>query len=157
MVKLVKNQVKLLMIVDGDEGHYTVIKNISRLLSKLNGKTQHASHYCMNCLNSFCTDSARDKHYRYCNSNGHVKVNVSTKKEKCLKFHDEQSKFKIPLMVYADFESTLKPFDEGYKDKMNTMKTQGKGKAPQTENMKPHVPSGYCVHSTFAYGDSLIH
>ena len=44
-----KKQVNLLMIVDGQKRHYTVIKNISRLLSKLNGKTKRAYHYCMNC------------------------------------------------------------------------------------------------------------
>ena len=48
-----KKQVNLLMIEDGGKRHYTAIKNISRLLSKLNGKTQHAYHYCMNCLNGF--------------------------------------------------------------------------------------------------------
>ena len=57
-----KKQVNLLMIVDGEERHYTAIKNISRLLSKLNGETKRAYHYCMNCLNCFRTESARDKH-----------------------------------------------------------------------------------------------
>ena len=36
---------------------------------------------------------------------------------------------------------------------MNTMKTERKGKAPYTEKINTHVPSGWCVHSTFAYGD----
>ena len=44
---------KLLMIVDDEKRHYTGIKNISRLLSKLNGKTRRAYHYCINCLNGF--------------------------------------------------------------------------------------------------------
>ena len=35
-----KKQVNLLMIVDGDKRHYTAIKSISRLLSRLNGKTK---------------------------------------------------------------------------------------------------------------------
>ena len=60
-----KKQVNLLMIVDGEKRHYTAIKSISRLLSKLNGKTRRAYHYCMNCLNGFWTASARDKHYEY--------------------------------------------------------------------------------------------
>ena len=75
-----KKQVNLLMIVDGEERHYTAIKNVSRLLSKLNGKTKRAYHYCMSCLNYFCTESARDKHYQYCSSNGHVKVNMPNEK-----------------------------------------------------------------------------
>ena len=61
-----KKQVNLLMIEDGGKRHYTAIKNISRLLSKLNGKTRRAYHFCMNCLNGFRTVSARDKHYEYC-------------------------------------------------------------------------------------------
>ena len=148
-----KNQVNLLMIVDGEKRHYTAIKNISRLLSKLNGKTQHTYHYCMNCLNGFRTESVRDKHYEYCSSNGHIKVKMSTEKEKWLKFHDGQYQFKVPFMLYADFESILKPVDERYRDRMNTMKTERKGKASYTEKINTHVPSGWCVRSAFAYED----
>ena len=36
---------------------------------------------------------------------------------------------------------------------MNTMKTEREGKAPYTEMINTHVPSGWCVHSTFAYGN----
>ena len=60
-----KKQVNLLMIVDREKRNYTAIKNISRLLLKLNGKTKRSYHYCINCLNSFRTGSARDKHYEY--------------------------------------------------------------------------------------------
>ena len=38
------------MMVDGEKRHYTAIKNISRPLSKLNGKTERAYHFFMNCL-----------------------------------------------------------------------------------------------------------
>ena len=64
-----------------------------------------------------------------------------------------QYQFKVPFMLYADFESILKPVDERYRDRMNTMKAGWKGKAPYTEKINTHVPSGWCVHSTFAYGD----
>ena len=80
-----KKQVNLLMIVDGEKRHYTAINNISKLLSKLNGKTRRAYHFCMNCLNGFRTESARDKHYKYCSSNGHIKVNVPTEEKKMVK------------------------------------------------------------------------
>ena len=36
---------------------------------------------------------------------------------------------------------------------MNTTNDERKGKAPYTEKINTHVPSGWCVHSTFAYGD----
>ena len=70
------------MIVDGEKRHYTAVKSISRFLLKLNGKTRRAYHFCMNCLNGFWTESARDKHYEHCSSSGHVKVNMSSEKEK---------------------------------------------------------------------------
>ena len=56
-------------------------------------------------------------------------------------------------MMYADFESILKPVYERCRDKINTMKTEIKGKAAYTEKINTHVPSGWCVHSTFTYGD----
>ena len=107
----------------------------------------------MNYLNGFRTESARGKHYEYCSSNGHVKVKMLTEKEKWLKFRDGQYQFKVPLILYTDFESILKPVDERYQEKMNTIKTRRKGKALYTEKTNTHVPSGWCVHSTFAYGD----
>ena len=104
-----KKQVNLLMIVECEKKHYATINSISRLLSKLNGKTQRTYLYCMNCLYGFRTWSARYKHHEYCSSNGHVKVNMPTKKEKWLRFHDGQYQFKVPFMLYADFERILKP------------------------------------------------
>ena len=84
------------MIVDGEKRHYTVIKSVSRLRKSLNA-TQKGR-----------TGSASDKHYDYCSSNGHVKVKMPTEKEKCLTFHDGQSPFKVPFMLYGEFESILK-------------------------------------------------
>ena len=148
-----KKQVNLLMRVDGENRHHTAIKSISRLLKSLNATHKGAYHFCMNWLNGFRTASARDKHYEYYSSNGHVKVKMPTEKEKRLKFHDGQYQFKVPFMMYADFESILKPVYERCRDKINTMKTEIKGKAAYTEKINTHVPSGWCVHSTFAYGD----
>ena len=56
-------------------------------------------------------------------------------------------------MLYTDFESILKPVDERYRDRMNTVKAGSKGKVSYTEKINTHVPSRWCVHSTFAYGD----
>ena len=122
---------------------------------KVNGKTRRAYHFCMNYLNGFQTASARDKHYEYCSSSGHVKVNMPTEEQKWSKFYNGQYQFKVPFMLYVDFESILKPVDDRHRDKMNTMKAGTKGKAQYTEKINTHVLSGWCVRSTFAYGDVL--
>ena len=137
-----KKQVNLLMIVDGEKRHYTTIKGTSRLLKSLNATHKGAYHFCMNCLKGFWTESARDKHYEYCSSNGHIRVRMSTEKEHWLKFHDEQYQLKVPFILYADFESILKPVDERYRDSMNTMETEKKDKTSHTEKISTHVPSG---------------
>ena len=57
-------------------------------------------------------------------------------------------------MLYADFKSISKPVDERYKEQMNRMKAERKGKASYTEKINRHVPPGWCVHSTFANGNA---
>ena len=75
-------QANLLLIVDGENRHNTAIKNISRLLSKLNGKNNCTHHVCIKCLNGFRTASEREKQYEYCSSNGHLKAKMPFEKEK---------------------------------------------------------------------------
>ena len=148
-----QKQVNLLMIVEGENRHYTAVKNLSRLLSKLNAANHRQKyHYCINCLNGFTTESARNKHYEYCSGNGEVKIKMPKENEKWLQYHDGQQQFKVPFMLYADFESILKPMDERYKDKMNQLKRERTGNS-YTEKVNRHVPSGWCVYSKFAYGD----
>ena len=72
-----KKQVNLLMIVDGENRHYTAIKRIYRLLKSLNTTHKGAYHFCMTDSES---ESAKDKHYECCSSNGHVKVKMPTEK-----------------------------------------------------------------------------
>ena len=53
--------------------------------------------------------------------------------------------------MYADFESILIPVKERYEDRMKELKN--KRKDTDTKKVNRHVPSGWCVHSKFAYGD----
>ena len=72
--------------------------------------------------------SARDKYYKYCISKGHVKVKLSPEKKNLLKHHIGQYHFKVPFMLYVDFEIILKPVDEQYRETTNKMTTKRKGK-----------------------------
>ena len=77
-----KNEVNLLMIEDGKKRNYTAIKDISRLLKSLNATHKGAYHFCMNSLNGFRRESARDKHYDYSSSsNGHIKAKIPSEKK----------------------------------------------------------------------------
>ena len=60
-----------------------------------------------------------------------------------VEFKDGQNQFKVPFIMYADFESILEPMDHGSSD---TTK-------PYTNEVNQHTPSGCCVYSKFACGE----
>ena len=59
----------------------------------------------------------------------------------------------VQFVLYAGVESILKPADEQYREEVIKVKTEIKDKTPWTEKINTHVLSGWCVQSTFAYGD----
>ena len=95
----------------------------------------------MNCLQGFNEESSRDKHLDYCINNGSVKVEMPHRNP-IVKYSDGQFQFKVPFIMYADFESILKPI-------------QGPENNPRISSMrviKNHVPCGWCIRSQFGYG-----
>ena len=59
-----------------------------------------------------------------------------------VQYSDGQFQFKVPLIMYADFESMLEPI-------------QGPGNDSRISSIRRvnnHVPSGWCIRSEFAYG-----
>ena len=69
------------------------------------------------------------------------------RKGSTFEFCDGQNQFKVPFMMYADFESILKPI-------------QGPNPEPTgsyTSQVTKHSPSGWCVCSKFAYGEVKDH
>ena len=65
-----KNRVVSLLLLKDDEGnqHYTLVKNISRLLSSETSKHDGKIHICMNCFNEFYTGNKLENHLEYCNN-----------------------------------------------------------------------------------------
>ena len=136
-----KNVINLLLITSGEKRHYTAIKGLTRLLSSSNSKHGHKQHFCLNCLQSFSLEESRDKHFEYCKDNEAVRIEMP-KEGSFIEFHDEQNQFKVPFIMYADFGAILKP----------TEKSNFDPNKPYTKEINQHIPSGFCVNSTFTYG-----
>ena len=137
--------VNLLLIEDLEnkyKKHYTTIKSLSRLLTSMNSKRKEKQHYCNNCLQSFNTEEIRDEHYGYCRNNEPVSIEMPTKNP-IVKFTNGQRQFKVPFVMYADFESILEPI-QGASDNPNKSSTRG---------VNSHKPSGWCLHSKFTHGN----
>ena len=63
-----------------------------------------------------------------------------------VEFKDGQNQFKVPFIMYADFESILEPMDPVEPGSPNP-------RQPYTNEVNQHTPFGSCVYSKFAYGD----
>ena len=131
----------LMLITDHNKKHYIAIKSLKRLLSRQSSKHKESQHFCINCLQGFAEQKSRDEHYVYCRSNEALRIEMPNKKP-TVEYSDGQYQFKVPFMMYADFESILKPI-QGASNNPNVSSTRG---------VNIHTPSGWCVYSKFAYG-----
>ena len=138
-------EINLLMVSEDGIQHYTAIKSLSRLLSSKDSNTKHKQHFCMNCLQGFTQESSRDQHQVYCEDNESVRVEMP-KQGTTVGLKDGQNQFKVPFIMYTDFESILEP-----------MGPQGSGSSnpnqPYTNEVNQYTPSGWCIYSKFAYGE----
>ena len=137
-----KNVVNLLLIEDGEKRHYTAIKSLSRLLGSSNSKHKCKQHFCLNYLQGFHSEESRDYHSEYCKDNEAVRIEIP-EEGSFVKFQDGQNQFKVPFVMYGDFEAILNP----------KKVIESNPKKPYTKEINQHVPSGFCVNSVFIYGE----
>ena len=135
-------EINLLLISEDGINHYTAIKSLSRLLKSSHTKHKCKQYFCTNCLQGFSQESSRDQHHVYCEDNKSVRVEMP-KQGSTVEFKDGQNQFKVPPIMYADFESMLEPIES----------SDSNPNQPYTNEVSQHTPSRWCVYSKFAYGD----
>ncbi len=124
-------------VADNANYHYAWIKNFSKLVSKQNSKSHGQVRICFRCLKTISATTAelREKRYKQhlenCKKFECVKVSLPSDKNNILQFKDIKALQKHPVVIVADFESTLK--------KINT-KIGTQNKTVQTQE---HVPNSY--------------
>ena len=105
-----KHNIVLLLIKNGDNSHYCLVKKLSALLSSQVNKHKSKFYFCLNCLNGFDDPEKLEKHKEYCSENENIKINMPPP-ETYLKFKNFLHSERAPFAIYADFESLLKPLD----------------------------------------------
>ena len=68
-----------------------------------------------------------------------------------IEFCDGQNQFKVPFIMYVDFESILEPIQGAEHPISGGLNLIPMG--PYTSKVTKHSPSGWCVYSKFAYGE----
>ena len=113
--------INLMLIMASNRKHYVAIKSLSRLLSSQN--TKHKSKKRPQEMNTVRTEMPH--------------------KRPIVEYSDGQFQFKVPFIMYADFESILELIQGPVIDLMIS----------STRGVNNHVPFGWCICSKFAYGE----
>ena len=103
-----KHNIVLLLIKKGDNSHYCLINNLSRLLTSQVNKHSHKLYFCLNCLNGYDEPEKLEQHKEYCSENENIKINMPPP-ETYLKFKNFLYSERAPFAIYADFECYNKP------------------------------------------------
>ena len=130
-----EHDIILLLIKDGNNSHYCLVKNISALLYSQINKHKEKRHFCLNCFNGFNTPESLNKHKEYCYNNECVKINMPPTGS-FLEFKNFVHSEKAPFAIYADFESLIKPLDVCDPDPNKSY----------TKKYQKHEPVSFCYY-----------
>ena len=131
-----EKHVDLLLIREKDKIHYVLIKDFNRFMYD---HTLHRGekHFCCYCLQAFSTEEKKHHIKDWFKINGKQWI-LMPKKDEYVKLKNYESKIKSPFMIYADFESTLVPEDNG------------------KQNPKESYTNKYQNHIACIYGCKLV-
>ena len=118
---------------DADEGHYVLIRDLSRFLAHLT-KRKKRLYWCENCLTPRSTRVEHDQHRGRCMQHGAQAVRMPTEKESYLHFTDYDKQQKHDYVIYCDIEAVLEPYQTALPDPSRS----------STTRLNRHVPCGFC-------------
>ena len=124
-----EHDIVLILIKNGENSHYCLVKKISALLSAQISNHNGKIYFCLNCLSKFNNEERLKKHKEYCYNNECVKIEMPQPGKSKLSFEKLHCSEKAPFVIYTDFESLIKPMDvcDPDPDKSYTKKYQKHG------------------------------
>ena len=81
-----EKQVILLMITDGENWHYLVVKNVPGLLKGITSNHKE-DFYCLNCFHSYRTKHKLEEHKKICENHDYCHVEMPTKDNNIIKYN----------------------------------------------------------------------
>ena len=137
-----EHDIVLLLIKDGKKSHYCLVKNLSALLASQINRHKGTSNICLNCINGFKSKKSLNEHKEYCYNNECVNI-MMPPPNTFLKFEKFRFSERAPFVIYADFESFIKPMDSCDPDPNKSY----------TKKYQKHKPSGFSYYIKSLYED----
>lgn len=130
-----KQHVNMLLQQEGSKSHYCLIKNFSKLIRSQITKNHRKLFFCDSCLLFFKTSHQL---------NNHVCGGVATilpEEGTIIQFKNYHCMQTLPFVIYADFETFLKPCNEN--------------SGTHTTNVQQHMPAAFAYYIVCNYDSSL--
>ena len=89
------------------KNHYSVFKDMSKLVGLQISKNEHKKYICDRCLNAFGSDGLLEKHLELCSNNDYQRHEYP-KPGSTTKFESYGKTQEFPIAIYADFECYIK-------------------------------------------------
>ncbi|XP_022794378.1 uncharacterized protein LOC111333124 [Stylophora pistillata] len=131
--KTIKVHIDLLLITKGEKTHYCLIKSLSRLVSSDLSKNKGKKFICRRCLNYFGSEKLLETHDELCRDHDAVREKMP-EEGTYLSFNNHHKKMDMPFVIYADFESVIKPIHT----------CQPNPDVSYTEKKQQHIPVSFC-------------
>ena len=135
-----EKQVILLMISNGENWHYLVVKNLNGLLKGITSNHKE-DFYRLNCFCAYSTRNKLEEHKKICENHNYCNVETPNNDNKIIKHNQGEKSIELPFIIYADLECLL--------EKMSTC--YNNPKESSTTEINKHTPSGYSLftHCSF--------
>ena len=137
-----KNQIILLMIIDGNKRHYIAVSSFSALL-KEKSSNHNGDFYCLNCFNSYTTKTKLEEHEEICNKHDSCCIEMPKWFEKILKYNPGEKSLKAPFAIYLDLECLLK----------KEQSCQNNSEKSYTEKKAKHEPSAWAMYTKCSFNE----
>jgi hypothetical protein len=135
-----RDHTDLLLLTKGDISHYVYIKDFEALVCKQLSKHKRGKTTCKRCF-CFVNKPVRrgglewlTEHQRLCRGNHEVRIKLPHFSRSQVKFDKIIQQYRIPVVVYGDFESSLLPLEQEEGEEI-TRRTK----------YQHHKPNSYCL------------
>ena len=111
---VVVQEIDLLYLKEENQTHYCWIKSLSRLLHSTTAhkRSRKKHYYCRRCLHGFRREDLLHEHVPFCKLFDFQRVQYPVEgKNDILAFKEFHKQIRIPMVVYADFETINKKID----------------------------------------------
>ena len=138
-----EKQIILLMISNGENWHYFVVKSLSGLLTRITSNHKE-DFYCLKCFHSYRTKNKLEAHKKICENREYCRVEMPTKDNNTIKYNHGEKSIKLPFLVYADLESLLEKMSTCYNNPEES----------STTKVNKHTPSVYSIFTHCSFDKS---